>query len=160
MAKYLRPRRGAFLNALINNPVLKKGEMFLCMVDSEDIGKGPGAMYIGDGASSFSQYKHNGSTVANTAQPLLIHPMVYRPIFANTNPASSGWTINAGTTEINAIGNGSGSSVSLPTVIGNIKGALCKHADSINKINADFATKQYVDDNVTAAIAQVLSNSY
>ena len=159
MAKYLRPRRGTKTNATSNNIVLKKGEIFLCYPNNDNIGKGPGAIYIGDGASSFSQYTHDGSTVANTAQPFLVHPMIYHPIFANTNPASSGWTINAATAEINNIGNGSGT-VSLPTVIGNIKGALCKHADSINKINADFATKQYVDDNVTAAIAQVLSNSY
>ena len=159
MAKYLRPRRGTFLNAASNNPVLKKGEMLLC-TSRDDIGKGPGYLYLGDGASSFSQYTHAGYTVANTPQPFLVHPMLYSPIFNNTDPASSGWTINAGTAEINAIGNGGNTRPLLPYIIGSIKGALCKHADSINKINADFATKQYVDDNVTAAIAQVLSNSY
>jgi hypothetical protein len=137
MPKYLRPRRGTFENAYFeNNIVLKKGEMFLCMYNDDNIGKGPGSMYIGDGASSFTQYNHDGATYANAAQPFLIHPMIYNPIFANTNPQTSNFTRDAATAEINSIGNGSGS-VTLPSIISSIKAALCKHANSINRLTLD-----------------------
>jgi len=137
MPKYLRPRRGTFENAYFeNNIVLKKGEMFLCMYNDDNIGKGPGSMYIGDGASSFTQYNHDGATYANAAQPFLIHPMIYNPIFANTNPQTSNFTRDAATAEINSIGNGSGS-VTLPSIIGSIKAALCKHANSVNRLALD-----------------------
>jgi len=136
MAKYLRPRRGTKTNATSNNIVLKKGEMFLCMSNNDNIGKGPGAMYIGDGASSFSQYAHDGSTVANTAQPFLVHPRLYKPIFANSNPQTSNFTVDAATAEINNMGSGI-SLINLPTIIGYIKAALCKHANSVNRLALD-----------------------
>ena len=132
MAKYLKPRRGTKTNTTSINPVLKKGEMFLCMGNDDAIGKGPGAIYIGDGASSFSQYTHNGSTVANTAQPFLIHPMIYNPIFVDSGPYGHG--IHPGIIPyINGIGDGTGQ-VKLPDIIGYIKGALCTHAVSINTL--------------------------
>ena len=136
MAKYLKPRRGTYSNATSNNIVLKKGEMFLCMRDDDNIGKGPGCMYIGDGASSFSQYKHDGSTVANTTQPFLVHPKLYKPMFTNSTPQTSNYTIDAATAEINNMGNGTGL-VNLPTIIGYAKAALCKHANSINRLALD-----------------------
>jgi len=149
MAKYLRPRRGKYTYANSQNIMLKRGEMFLCLSNNDDVGQGPGALYLGDGASSFSNYAHNGSTVTNTAQPLLIHPMIYKPIFANSNPSTSSWTVDAATAEINNIGNGT-ANVTLPNIIGNVKGALSKHANSINALNADKASKEYVDNAIDA----------
>jgi hypothetical protein len=149
MAKYLRPRRGKYEYASSQNIALKRGEMFICLSNNDDVGKGPGALYIGDGASSFSQYVHNGSTVSNTAQPILVHPMIYKPIFANSNPSASGWTVDAATAEINNIGNGT-ANVTLPNIIGNVKGALSKHANSINALDKDKASKDYVDNAIDA----------
>jgi hypothetical protein len=136
MAKYLKPLRGKFTSATQQDILLRKGEMFLCLLNSDNMGQGPGAIYIGDGISAFNSYTHNGSTVANTPQPFLIHPAKYNPIFANTNPSTASWTIDAATSEINNIGKGV-AAVELPTIIGNIKAALCKHADSIVKLTND-----------------------
>ena len=144
MAKYLKPRRGKYTDANSQNINLKRGEMFLCLSNNDNIGQGPGALYIGDGASSFSEFSHDGSTVSNTAQPILVHPMIYKPIFENSNPSTSSWTVDAGTSEIDSMGDGS-ASVTLPTIIGNVKGALSKHADSIKALDEDKASKSYVD---------------
>ena len=122
MAKYLNPLRGKFSSATQQDILLRKGEMFLCLLNNDNMGQGPGAIYLGDGISAFNGYNHNGSTVANTPQPFLIHPAKYNPIFANSNPSTASWTIDAGTAEINNMGNGT-AEVSHPTVIGNTKAA-------------------------------------
>lgn len=136
MAKYLKPLRGKFSSATQQDILLRKGEMFLCLLNNDNMGQGPGAIYLGDGISAFNGYNHNGSTVPNTAQPFLVHPAKYNPIFANTNPSTASWTIDDGSTEINNIGKGK-AEVDLPTIIGNIKGALCKHANSITRLAND-----------------------
>lgn len=136
MAKYLKPLRGKFSSATQQDILLRKGEMFLCLLNNDNMGQGPGAIYLGDGISAFNGYNHNGSTVPNTAQPFLVHPAKYNPIFANTNPSTASWTIDDGSTEINNIGKGK-AEVDLPTIIGNIKGALCKHANSVTRLAND-----------------------
>ena len=123
MAKYLKPKRGKFREATAQDIVLGKGELFLCMANDDDMGKGPGAIYVGDNMTSFTNYAHNGSTVPNTAQPFLIHPINYKPIFADSSPSTASWTFDAATAEIDNIGNGTGQ-VTLPNIIGNIKAAL------------------------------------
>lgn len=147
MAKYLKPLRGKFSSATQQDILLRKGEMFLCLLNDDNMGQGPGAVYIGDGISAFNGYNHNGSTVPNTAQPFLIHPAKYNPIFANTNPSTASWTIDAATSEINNIGKGK-AEVDLPTIVGNIKGALCKHANSITRLaNDDDAIRGTLDEH-------------
>ena len=148
MAKYLKPKRGKFREATAQDIVLGKGELFLCMANDDDMGKGPGAIYVGDNMTSFTNYAHNGSTVPNTAQPFLIHPINYKPIFADSSPSTASWTIDAATSEINNIGNGTGQ-VTLPNIIGNIKGALSKHANSINAINNSINYAKYINSSST-----------
>lgn len=152
MAKYLKPLRGKFSSATQQDILLRKGEMFLCLLNNDNMGQGPGAIYLGDGISAFNSYNHNGSTVANTPQPFLIHPAKYNPIFANSNPSTTSFNVDAATSEINNIGNGKGL-VELPTVISNIKAALCKHADSINKLAADRDSMQQTIEQQGRTIA-------
>ena len=136
MSQYLKPRRGKYTSAETQNIVLKKGEMFLCMVNNDDMGRGTGAVYIGDGGTEFNDYAHNGSTTSNVPQPFLVHPANYKPIFANTNPSTASYQIDPAVSDINDIGTGKANKV-LPEIIGKIKSALCKHADSINKLSSD-----------------------
>jgi len=142
MAKYLRPRRGSKANAVAQKIALKKGEMFLEFPNSE-IGKGPGRLIIGDGATSYQNMNY-ATTATNVFRPFITDPEIYIPRFTNTNASTSDYTIDSGTEAINNIGNGSNSSTTtLPFIIGCIKEALCKHADSINRIDKDFLDRVY-----------------
>jgi len=148
MAKYLRPRRGSQANAQGQKILLKKGEMFMEFPVS-DIGKGPGRIVMGDGATSYNALNY-ATTATNVFRPFITDPEIYIPRFTNTTPASSGWTVNSGTAAIAKMGDGSSSStVTLPTIVGAVKEALCKHADSITKLNNDLnnLNTYYKDSN-------------
>ena len=138
MAKYLRPRRGSQANAIAQKILLKKGEMFLEFPESE-IGKGPGRLVIGDGATQYQNMDY-ATTATNVFRPFITDPEIFIPRFTDTEPSSSEWSVDAGTAAIAKMGNGSSTStVTLPTIIGAIKETLCKHADSITKLNNDLA---------------------
>lgn len=140
MAKYLRPRRGSKDSAFAQQILLKKGEMFLEFPNSE-IGRGPGRLVIGDGATSYQNMNYS-STATNVFRPFITDPELFVPRFDNSTYQTSGWTVDAGTEAINAMGDGSSAStVAIPTLIGNIKNALCKHANSVIKLNNDLANK-------------------
>jgi hypothetical protein len=140
MAKYLRPRRGSKDSAFAQKILLKKGEMFLEFPNSE-IGRGPGRLVVGDGATSYQNMNYT-STATNVFRPFITDPELYVPRFENSTYATSGWTVDAGTEAINAMGDGSSAStVALPTFLGLVKNALCKHTNSIVKINNDLADK-------------------
>ena len=140
MAKFLRPRRGSKDNAIAQKILLKKGELFLEFPMS-DIGKGPGRLVIGDGATSYQNMNYT-STATNVFRPFITDPELFVPRFDNSTYQTSEWTVDAGTEAINAMGDGSSAStVAIPTLIGNIKNALCKHANSIIRINNDVANK-------------------
>lgn len=140
MAKYLRPRRGSKDSAFAQKILLKKGEVFLEFPNSE-IGRGPGRLVVGDGATSYQNMNYT-STATNVFRPFITDPELYVPRFENSTYATSGWTVDAGTEAINAMGDGSSAStVALPTFLGLVKNALCKHTNSIVKINNDLADK-------------------
>lgn len=137
MAKYLRPRRGSKANAVAQKILLKKGEMFMEFPNSE-IGKGPGRIIMGDGATSYQNMDY-GTTATNVFRPFITDPEIFIPHFSNTNPSTASWTVDAGTAAIAKMGDGSSAStVALPTIIGAVKETLCKHADSITKLNNDL----------------------
>ena len=137
MAKYLRPRRGSKANAVAQKILLKKGEMFMEFPNSE-IGKGPGRIIMGDGATSYQNMDY-GTTATNVFRPFITDPEIFIPHFTNTNPSTASWTVNSGTAAIAKMGDGSAAStVTLPTIIGAVKETLCKHADSITKLNNDL----------------------
>lgn len=140
MAKYLRPRRGSKDSAFAQKILLKKGEVFLEFPNSE-IGRGPGRLVVGDGATSYQNMNYT-STATNVFRPFITDPELYVPRFENSTYATSGWTVDAGTEAINAMGDGSSAStVALPTFLGLVKNALCKHTNSIVKINNDLTDK-------------------
>jgi hypothetical protein len=164
MAKYLRPRRGSQANAIAQKILLKKGEMFLEFPKSE-IGKGPGRLVIGDGATQYQNMNY-ATTATNVFRPFITDPEIFIPRFTNTEPSSSKWSVDAGTAAIAKMGNGSSTStVTLPTIIGAIKETLCKHADSNTKLNNDLGDvdikfDQYDEDitNITGDISDINTN--
>ena len=139
MAKYLRPRRGTQSNAKAQNFVLKSGEMFM-EIPSGTMGKTPGRIILGDGSTAYSLLNY-ATTSSSSYQPFITDPMLYTPIFSNSTYATSDWTVNAATAAISGMGNGTGQ-VTLPTILGKIKEALCKHEDSITALDGSLAAKQ------------------
>ena len=139
MAKYLRPRRGTKGNAIAQQILLKKGEFFLEYPVS-DIGKGPGRIVVGDGATQYQNLDYN-TTATNVFRPFITDPEIFTPRFENTTPQASSFTYdwNATTAAIDSIGNGSTTSlVTLPTIIGAVKKTLCLNTNAIAKLNNDL----------------------
>ena len=166
MSKYLRPRRGLANYASSQNIVLKSGEIFLEFPEGESIGKTPGRIVIGDGASSYSSLEY-ASTSSSDFQPFITDPSLYNPIFNNSTYATSGWTVNSATSSIDDIGDGTGDE-SLPNIIGSVKEALCIHEDSIHALNSTVSgavvelTKEEYEalDNPDPSIYYLLTNVY
>jgi len=158
MAKYLKPRRGSTASAKSQNMLLFKGELFLDFPNG-NIGKEPGRMVIGDGLTSYTHIGDDSGSSTNTFAPMIVHPAIYTPVFADSTPSTSSWTFDAGTGEINNIGNGTGN-VTLPNIIGNIKSALCKHADSLNRLNQDLHYAKYIDVNAEADLNDFTDHGY
>ena len=128
MAKYLRPRRGTRTNAVGQNILLKRGEIFL-EFPGNSIGNTAGKLIVGDGATS---YQNIDSFIED--------PSLYCPRFNNSTYQTSNYTFNTGTAAIDNMGDGSSTSnISLPNIIGYIKEALCKQNDSNNYMNTELA---------------------
>ena len=137
MAKYLRPRRGSQSNAHSQNIKLQKGELFMEFPNGY-IGKEPGRLVIGDGASSYHSISY-ATSATNVFQPFITDPSIYIPRFANTATSTGSGTISAAMDSIEKIGNGSSTSaIKLPTIISAIKEALVYHGNSITKLNNDL----------------------
>ena len=144
MAKYLRPRRGTLANADSQNLLLKKGELFF-EYPVGSVGMAPAKLMIGNGITQYTSSNpvttDTSGSSTNSFAPALVHPVLYRPKFTDSNCATSDWTFNAGTEAISNIKpwvNTSNQGSLLPNIIGNIKQALCNHADSLTKLNNDF----------------------
>ena len=83
MAKYLKPRRGSKANAYDQNIGLQKGELFMEFPNGY-IGKEPGRLVIGDGASSYQSC--NYATSATNVRIIIV--LLFLPqslTFVNTN---------------------------------------------------------------------------
>lgn len=139
MAKYLKPCRGSYNSAVEQSMILKKGELFFEFPHGST-GKEPAKIMIGDGVSGYGMSGVNPNDTSgastNSFAPALIHPVLYSPEFTDSNYATASWNINSGTASISNIKPYSKDSHmgNLPKIIGNIKQALCNHADSIMKL--------------------------
>ena len=149
MAKYLRPRRGTLANADSQNLLLKKGELFF-EYPVGSVGMAPAKLMIGNGITQYTSSNpvttDTSGSSTNSFAPALVHPVLYRPKFTDSNCATSDWTFNAGTEAISNIKpwvNTSNQGSLLPNIIGNIKQALCNHADSLTKLNNDLHYMHY-----------------
>ena len=147
MAKYLKPRRGSMKNAVSQNIVLQKGELFLeftndgSSASDATIGCGPGRIIVGKGSTSYSNLQYT-STVTTDYRPFITDPSIYVPRFNNTTVPSSGWTINTASSILNDSSfDGSTAGMLLPTMIGKIKETLCLHDASITKLSNDLGGK-------------------
>jgi hypothetical protein len=161
MAKYLRPKRGSKDIAHTQNFVLRPGELFMEFPEGM-IGKEPGRIVIGDGATSYDHIEY-ATTTTNKFQPFITDPSIYVPRFENSNPQTNNYTFDAGTTEINNIGNGSTAGAKLPKIIGSIKGALVKHANSLNylyqnKLSINGGTAGTIYNNTDLVMAPTVDN--
>jgi hypothetical protein len=139
MAKYLRPRRGTRTNAVGQNILLKRGEIFLEFPNS-DIGAGRGKIIVGDGATSY-----------NNITPFIEDPSLYYPRFNNSTYQTSNYTnkYNNSTETINKMNGGNNSTVDVNTNIEYIKQALCyEHSTLMAAKNAltGKASTAVVDD--------------
>ena len=119
MAKYLRPRRGTKTNAIGQNILLKRGEIFL-EFQGDTIGNSRGKLIVGDGNTSYSNIN---SFIEDTS--------FYIPKYTEYSSLSS-------TEAINIIGDGSSTATAtLPSIVAATKQALKKIADiSNNNYNA------------------------
>lgn len=139
MSKYLKPCRGSYNSAVEQSLILKKGELFFEFPHGST-GKEPAKIMIGDGVSGYGMSGVNPNDTSgastNSFAPALIHPVLYSPEFTDSNYATASWNINSGTAAISNIKPYSKDSHmgNLPKIIGNIKQALCNHADSIMKL--------------------------
>ena len=146
MAKYLRPRRGSKANAQAQKIKLQKGEMFMEFPNGY-IGKEPGRIVIGDGATSYNSLDY-ATSATNVFQPFITDPSIYIPRFANTATSTGSGAVNSAMTSIEKMGNGStASTVTLPTIVSAVKEALVYHANSITKLNNDLAGKASTSHN-------------
>jgi hypothetical protein len=140
MSKYLKPCRGSYNSAVEQSLILKKGELFFEFPHGST-GKEPAKIMIGDGVSGYGTSGVNPNDTSgastNSFAPALIHPVLYSPEFTDSNYATASWNINSGTAAISNIKPYSKDSHmgNLPKIIGNIKQALCNHADSIMKLH-------------------------
>jgi hypothetical protein len=147
VAIYLKPKRGSATNASSQNIGLKKGELFLEFPEGR-IGREPGRMVIGDGATSYQHISYH-STSTNEFQPFITDPSIYVPRFENTVPASTSsatFDWNSTTKAINEIGSGAATEENktvLPKSIGAIKksvslllNGLAKHESDIEALNS------------------------
>ena len=140
MAKYLKPRRGSKANAYNQNIKLQEGELFMEFPNGY-IGKEPGRLVIGDGASSYQSCNY-ATSATNVFQPFITDPSIYIPRFANTATSTGSGSVSPAMTSIEKMGNGSSTStVTLPTIVSAVKEALVYHANSITKLNNDLAGK-------------------
>lgn len=139
MSKYLKPCRGSYNSAVEQSLILKKGELFFEFPHGST-GKEPAKIMIGDGVSGYGMSGVNPNDTSgastNSFAPALIHPVLYSPEFTDSNYATASWNINSGTAAISNIKPYSKDSHmgNLPKIIGNVKQALCNHADSIMKL--------------------------
>ena len=123
MAKYLRPRRGTKTNAVGQNILLKRGEIFL-EFQGDTIGNSRGKLIVGDGATSYSNIN---SFIEDTS--------LYIPKYTEYSSLSS-------TEAINMIGDGSSTATAtLPSIVAATKQALKKIADVSNN-NYNTATSK------------------
>jgi hypothetical protein len=105
------------------------------------IGKEPGRLVIGDGATSYDSLNY-ATSATNVFQPFITDPSIYIPRFANTATSTGSGSVNSGMASIEKMGNGSSTStVTLPTIVSAVKEALVYHANSITKLNNDLGNK-------------------
>jgi hypothetical protein len=123
MAKYLRPRRGTKTNAIGQNILLKRGEIFL-EFQGDTIGNSRGKLIEGDGNTSYSNIT-----------PFIEDTSLYIPKYTEYSSLSS-------TEAINIIGDGSSAATAtLPNIVAATKQALKKIADKSND-NYNAATSK------------------
>ena len=131
MAKYLRPRRGTKTNAIGQNILLKRGEIFLEFPNS-DIGAGKGRIIVGDGNTSYSNINS-----------FIEDPSIYCPRFNNSTYETSDYTFdyNESIETINKMNGGSNSTVNINNNIEYIKQALYYEHNSLMAIRDVLSTK-------------------
>jgi hypothetical protein len=158
VAIYLKPRRGAQATAKDQNIGLKKGEIFLEFPVGR-IGREPGRIVIGDGATSYDRIVY-GSTSTNEFQPFITDPSIYIPRFANTSTSTGEGQISPAFESINKMGNGSTMGEKLPIIVGAIKESLIYHANSLSEIYEKFTSGFNLYGNATTHSVEAARDKY
>ena len=160
VAIYLKPKRGSAINASSQNIGLKKGELFLEFPEGR-IGREPGRIVIGDGATSYEHISYH-STSTNQFQPFITDPSIYIPRFEDTVPTPESSAIydwNITNNAITEIGNGSTSGNVLPRVIGSIKKSLVLLFNDLANINIRLNNKYDKSEKISIDEDKIVVNS-